>query len=118
MGEEEKKEEVQKEPQSSSGGSNVGMAILCYLGILILIPLVTEAKNDPFVKFHIGQGLALIIAWVISWVILIIPFLGWIVGAILYVILIILTIIGIINAATGKQSQLPIIGKFGSSFKV
>lgn len=110
----------EKSTNSQSGGSgkNIGMAILCYLGILVLIPLLTEAKNDPFVKFHIKQGLALLIAWVITWVVGVIPVIGGLIGIIVSIVLFVLFIIGIINAASGKETELPIIGKFGESFKI
>ncbi len=115
------------QPQTPSG--NTGMAILAYLGILIVVPFLTEAKNDPFVKFHLKQGLALIITEIIFFVVQV--FIGiflsalrlGILGLFIYPILwilglgfLILTIVGIINAATGKQKELPIIGQFARNF--
>lgn len=100
------------------------MAVLSYLGILVLIPILA-AKNSPFAKFHATQGLNLLIvsvAWsIVSGII------GAILGAIgvtflsvlwsiitwLVSIVIFLTmVIGIINAAQGKAKELPIIGGF------
>ena len=107
-----------EKPVSSGGQKNVGMAILCYFGILVLIPFLTDAKNDPFVKFHIKQGLVLLIAYLIAGVIAAVPFIGWVVGGIVWIFLLILFIMGIINAAGGKEAELPLIGKFGSSFKI
>jgi uncharacterized membrane protein len=115
MAEEEKKPAL---APSSGGQKNIGMAVLCYFGILVLIPFLTDAKNDPFVKFHIKQGLVLLISYVIVGVITAIPFLGWIVGGILWILLLILFIMGIINAAGGKEVELPVIGKFGENFKI
>lgn len=110
-------------PASSSGGQkNTGMAVLCYLGILVLIPLLTEAKKEEFVKFHIKQGIVLLIADVVAWVawviLAFIPVIGWILGFLIWVALLVLLIMGIINAASGKETELPVIGKFGSSFKI
>ncbi|OQA52331.1 MAG: Chloroplast import component protein (Tic20) [candidate division WS2 bacterium ADurb.Bin280] len=97
---------------------NVGMGVLCYLGILVLIPLLTEAKNDPFVKFHIKQGLVLLIFAVIINVVLAIPVLGWIIGAIGWIISVYLMIVGIINVVNGEEKQLPILGQYGENFKI
>jgi len=104
------------------------MAILCYLGILFLIPLATNAhKTSPFVKFHLNQGVVFVlgsIAFGVVWGILIaiaialmlVSYaLGLILSAILYIALLapfILMILGIVNAATGKFKELPVIGKF------
>lgn len=102
-------------PEESKGqSSNTLMAVLCYFGILVLIPLLTDAKNDPFVKFHIKQGLVLLIAYVICGFIFWIPVIGWLLGLVLFV----LFIIGVINAATGKQSPLPIIGQMADKIKI
>lgn len=96
--------------------TNAGMAILAYLGILIVIPFLTDAKNDPFVKFHIKQGLALIISEVVGTFIYVIPFLGWVAGFALLIFNLAMTITGIINAASGKQKELPIIGVIARNF--
>jgi len=113
-------EKSNETPQAapSSGGDNKVMAILCYFGILLLIPLLTDAKNDPFVKFHIKQGLILLIAYIVIGVVYVIPVLGWILGSILYVFLFVLFIMGIVNASSGKQVALPVIGKWAENWNI
>lgn len=113
-------EEEQKAPQapSSSSGKNIGMAVLCYFGILVLIPLLTEAKNEAFVKFHIKQGLVLLISYVIVSIITAVPILGWVVGGILWLVLAVLFIVGIINVVGGKETELPIIGKYAEKINI
>jgi uncharacterized membrane protein len=101
---------------SASHSNNTGMAILAYLGILIIIPFLTNAHNDPFVKFHLKQGLALIISFVVGFVISIIPILGWILSPLIMIFNVVLLIIGIINAASGKEKALPFIGSIGNKF--
>jgi uncharacterized membrane protein len=96
--------------------ANTGMAIISYLGLLVLIPLLTEAKNDPFVKFHIKQGLIVLIGLVLASFIMAIPVLGWFLGPLLWLVSIVLMVIGIMNAANGKQVELPVVGKFASNF--
>lgn len=100
------------------------MAVLSYLEILVLIPILA-AKNSPFAKFHATQGLNLLIvsvAWFIVSVIIgaILGVIGvtflsvlWSIITWLVSIVIFLTmVVGIINAAQGKAKELPIIGGF------
>ena len=102
--------------------SNKAMAILAYFGPLVLIPIFA-AKQSKFARYHANQGLVLLIASIlygIAYSILssIILAISWrlyfivsIIGLVSIVITI-LAIIGIINAATGKAKELPLIGKF------
>lgn len=110
-------------PASSTptgGEKNTGMAIVAY--ILFFIPLLTETKKDPFVKFHIKQGAVIFALSVILWVIrAILPWywlfsISWLFN-LLGLAILILAIIGIVNAANGKQEKLPIVGQFGDLFK-
>lgn len=103
-------------PQAQGGHKNTGMAVVAY--ILFFIPLLTDAKNDPFVKFHVKQGLVLFIGWVIVWVIgWFISYLLWPIISLLDLALFVLMIVGIINAVNGKTEPLPVVGKFADSFK-
>jgi uncharacterized membrane protein len=103
-------------PTQGSGG-NTGMAILAYIGILVVIPLVSDAKNDPFVKFHIKQGLVLFIGEVVATVIVAVPFFGWMLAPLIWLASVILVILGIINAANGQMKELPVVGHLASNFK-
>ena len=91
--------------------ANKGLAILSYIGILVLIPLLA-APNSRFARFHANQGLVLWIASMIVGAVAIIPILGWIASFVGGIIVFVLMIIGIVNAAGGKAKQLPIIGKY------
>ena len=103
-------------PQSGSSSSGAGLAILAYIGILVVIPLVANKDNNPFVKFHTKQGLVLLIAGVIGAVVSAVPVLGWIAAPFIGLGVFILMIMGIINAAGGKTKELPLIGHFASNF--
>lgn len=86
--------------------------------VAFFVPLLTEAKNDPFVKYYIKQGLALFIGWVLIWIIgAILPWQLSIIVTLLDVCLFALLVVGIMSAAKGEQKPLPIIGKFGEQFK-
>ena len=88
--------------------SNKLMAILSYIGILVLIPLLA-AKDSPYARYHANQGLVLLVFLIIVLILgKIWGFLGW-VG---FIVWFVLAIIGIVNAAKGRAKELPIIGKF------
>lgn len=97
--------------------NNTLMAILAYLGILIIVPFLTDAKNDPFVKFHIKQGLVLIISWIVGTFIGVVPILGWMLVPLFGIFNLVCLIMGIINAASGNQKELPLIGSLANNFK-
>lgn len=92
---------------------NKVMAVLSYLGILFLVPLLA-APNSPYARFHANQGLVLFIleaiVGTVSAFIAKIPIVGAIITSVLGLILLIFAILGIVNAATGKANELPIIG--------
>jgi len=94
---------------------NTGMAIVAY--IIFFLPLLTEAKNDPFVKYHVKQGFTLFLAGVVTRIITYIPVIGWVLLWPLNVFIFILFVIGVMNALGGKQEPLPVIGKFAEKFK-
>ncbi|MDD2758128.1 MAG: hypothetical protein PHD72_01990 [Patescibacteria group bacterium] len=105
-------------PPSAGGQANTGMAIVAY--IIFFIPLLTDAKKDAFVRFHVRQGLAIFAMGVILWVIrMIMPWywlwnLSWLLSLLSLAILV-FAILGIVNAANGKQEKLPIVGGFGEA---
>ena len=94
---------------------NNAIAVLSYLGILVLIPLILFQKNK-FVRFHVNQGLVLFIFDAIcsafSFVTFFVPVVGAIISGVLGLISLILMIIGIVNACNNKMEKLPIIGGF------
>ncbi|OGG49656.1 hypothetical protein A2763_03170 [Candidatus Kaiserbacteria bacterium RIFCSPHIGHO2_01_FULL_54_36] len=96
---------------------NTLMAVLAYLGILVVIPLIV-AKGDPFVKFHIKQGLVLVIIELAMWA-LAMTMLGWQLMPLVQIVnlgVLILAVIGIVNAVQGKEKELPLVGSFARNF--
>lgn len=91
-------------------------AILSYVGILFLVPLLVS-KDNAFVQFHAKQGLVLFLAEIATVLVAWIPVLGWFVGMICWIMWVVLAIKGILNVVNGKQVPLPIIGKFAEKFK-
>lgn len=103
-------------PEASKTEDKNLVAILSYIGILFLVPLLA-AKDSPFAQFHAKQGLVLFIAEIATMLIAWIPIIGWLIGFIAWIIWLVLSITGIINVLSGKQTPLPIIGKFAEKFK-
>ncbi len=94
---------------------NKVMAILAYIGILVLIPLFA-AKDSKYAKYHTNQGFTLflvnIAAGVVSTILGLVPILGALIVAVISICCLAFMVVGIINAASGKAKELPIIGKY------
>ena len=119
---------VEAQPSANDAQDNKVMAILAY--ILFFIPLLTgDTKKSPFVKFHTNQGTVLFIASIAFSIVYsiitgILTSMFYVSGAwrffsiivsllgILWLAPTALVVLGIINAATGKEKPLPVIGKF------
>lgn len=84
----------------------------CYLGILILIPLLTIKKEDrdEFIRFHLSQGLGLVIFCILSSIIRAIGGVIGVLGGLLSLCGVILIIIGLINVNQKKLAKLPLLG--------
>lgn len=100
----------------NSNQKNKLMAVLSYIGILVIIPYLTS-KDNPFVKFHIKQGLVLFVIEIAMW------FLGmvfqplWMLISLVNLAVLVLAIIGIVNAAQGLEKELPFVGSYSRYFK-
>lgn len=99
------------EENKNVSGNDKLMGVLCYLGILIIIPFLM-AKDSKFVKFHLNQGLILIVVGLIAYVAGWVPAIGSLVSNLLSIACFVLMIIGIVNVVQDKEAQLPIIGKY------
>lgn len=88
------------------------MGVLAY--IIFFVPLLTDAKNDAFVKYHVKQGLLLFIIAVGS--ALLAPVL-FMISWLIHICLLVLVILGIINVLNDKKEPLPLIGQYAEKFK-
>jgi len=103
--------------------NNKTISLFSYLGLLIIIPLLA-APQSKYAKFHVNQGLILLIVsfivGIISGVVtLIVGFISSILAALvgfvfslISIALFVFMIIGIVNAVQGKAKELPLIGGF------
>ena len=107
-------------PTTPTGGISASdhkvWAIVGYIiPILFFIPLVTDAKNDPFAKYHANQQLNLLLFWVIGQVaasVLAIILIGLIIGPLVVLGGLIFMVMGVMNAVNNKMKPLPLIGRW------
>lgn len=110
-------------------------ALLAYLGILCLVPLLAK-KDNKFAYFHAKQGLVLFIAEVVLFIIIIIVsvifgIIGGVIGhgfgiltgllsSLLWLVIVLgslaLSIIGIVQSLNGKYWEMPVLGKYAQKF--
>jgi uncharacterized membrane protein len=97
---------------------NKVFAVLAYIGILFLVPLLAAPKSK-FARYHANQGavlfLSAVVAMVGSGVLMVIPFIGCLVHLLPVVVCLgafVLMILGIINASSGVCKPLPWIGHY------
>jgi uncharacterized membrane protein len=92
-----------------------GIALLSYIGPLILVPFLL-AKDDIFVKFHIKQGLLLIIGEVAAWMLAMMFWPLFPLAQIANIFFLVLAVVGIIRAARGETKELPFVGHLAKHF--
>jgi len=95
------------------------MGIFAYLGPLVFIPLLT-AKEQPFVRFHVRQGLALFVLLALVWVIDEMIYFGryWQLIDFAYLAIVIFSIIGIMNVLGKQEKELPLLGSIAKRFTI
>lgn len=105
----------QTEGTLTKKGNTTLMGVLAYIGILVIIPFLMD-KEDPFVKFHIKQGLILVIIEIAASLAASSMWGLWMIFHIINIATLILSIIGIINVVNHKQQELPLIGSLAKHF--
>jgi hypothetical protein len=103
-------------PTQADIEQNKVFAVLAYLGILFLVPLLA-APNSRYARYHTNQGIVLFISFLIgyfgSWVAAFLTFgLGFFLPVAVLVTGFIFAVLGIVNAASGVCKPLPLIGHF------
>ncbi len=109
--------EENKEEASEEGSKVNALAILSYISILFLVPLLT-AKEDEFAQYHAKQGMVLFIVTMANMFLAVIPVLGWLIAPIIFLGIVILAIWGIVNVINGEKKDLPLIGQYAHRFKI
>ena len=101
------------------GQRNPGMLILSYLGLLALIPLITE-KNNREVQWHARNGLVFTAAFVVLWVAASIlgsvTFVFWFLHPVLWLVWLIVAILAIAKAVQGQRLVIPGLSEYADKF--
>ena len=91
-------------------------AVIGYLGILCLIPLLFK-KENKFALFHGKQGLILFLGEVALIIVAIIPFL-WFISFFGFLLFGILSLIGMVQALLGNYWKIPIVADLANKFNI
>ena len=111
-------------PPPADASEDKTVAILSYLTIIgFIVAIVMHGnKKTRLGAFHLRQVLGIVVTGFAIGVVAIIPILGWLVAIVGMIFLFLAWIMGLIGAATGKQTPAPVIGPyfqkwFGTAFE-
>ena len=97
------------------------VAILCYITLIgYIVALVLHSSNKTKLgAYHLRQATGLVIfcigIWIALFIIRFIPFIGSITlffSPLFWLVILALLILGIINAASGEEKPLPVVGSY------
>ena len=115
----------EKKPETSDVEQGKTFAILAYLLAIIgaaVILLYEESKKNKFAVYHAKQSVALFVLFLVFFAIWnVFPiWIGWtnITYAAGQLIVLVLWLLGLINAANGKQTPLPVIGPIAEKINI
>lgn len=97
-----------KETASSEILEGKIFAVLAYLSILCIIPLIFK-KDNKFCLFHAKQGLVLFIVEVAVFVLSVLPFFGGIIYRLGILCFGLLSLWSIIQALLGRYAKIPLV---------
>lgn len=100
--------------------TNKVWAIFACFGIFFWMPLVA-APNSHFAKFYANQGLIYLVACIVltvaAKILDFIPFIGSVIGWVVGILELAYLVYNIVNAASGKAKEMPLIGGMIKAFK-
>lgn len=105
-----------KNPNNLTGlESRVLIASLSYVGILVLIPIISGHAKHPFINFHVKQGLVIFVGEIIA-----IIAGTWMasLGGLLFVLMLIASLVGLFTSLQGDTRYIPGIGTIADLFRI
>ena len=96
---------------------DVGMAVTAYF--LFFVPLLSDSKDDPFVKFHVKQGLLIFVLVMGYNALMLFPIIGPILRYLhpyASLAMLILFVMGVLNALNSKKQGIPVIGQYAEKW--
>ena len=95
---------------SRQGGvSSRLMALLGYMGVLSLVPLMSR-QTDPYVRFHARQGVVIWMWEVLAVYTLMMPGIGKMFFKFSSIACLVLSTIGVVAVLLGRAWKLPVVG--------
>lgn len=114
----------QKQSTSSSEADVSQVRLFGILGyifpILFFLPLVTDAKNNTFAKYHANQQLLLLLFLIIGNTaasILTVILIGLLLYPVVWIFGLVCMVMGILNVVNDRQKPLPLIGTITTLIK-
>lgn len=91
------------------------MAALSYIGVLVLIPIITRAVRDPFIQFHAKQGLVIFVGEILAIIAAV-----WIplIGGGLFLLMLAAAVAGLFRALGKDMWEIPGIATIAKSFSL
>ncbi len=104
---------------------NKGLALLAYIGVLVVIPMVF-GQHSKFARHHTNQGLILFILEMVAWAgCKVLMLLGYpvfhlaasvyltsFVGGLIWLVFAVLSLLGLLHVASNSFATLPVIGEY------
>lgn len=95
--------------------SNLLMASMSYIGVLVLIPIFSGATKNPFITFHVKQGLVILVGEIIA---IIASIWAPSLGGLLFVLMLVASIVGLFTCLHGEKRYIPGIGTIADLFSI
>jgi len=92
------------------------MLVLCYLGLLALIPYLA-VRDAPLVRWHARQGLALGLVGIGCAGLALVPYLGF-VGQLGLAGVLVLSVVGIVKALDRVEWRMPVAADLADRFEL
>lgn len=90
-------------------------AALSYMAVLVLLPLFSGATANPFVQFHVKQGIVLLILEIVA---VIASYWLSYVGGVLFLLLLLTSLAGLFSALHEEKWYIPGIGHLADLFTI
>jgi len=107
-----------KSKPSKNNDSKLFAFLATFLSIIGFIIALLVKKDNKYVMHYAKQSLVIFIVYLIVLAIGIVPIVGWFIAPILYIIAVILWVISWIYALSGKEKEVPIVGKYARKIKL
>ncbi len=105
---EEKMSQVSKESQDPEINEGKFFAVVGYISVLCLVPLLLK-RNNKFALFHGKQGLVLFILEFGAGILKVVPAVGDVVFTLAFVVCGILSLVGILKVLMNEYWEMPLI---------